>query len=415
MFRRWCRYLDKVFDFSGQVANLRDARRRPQIPTASVWLSVFLLFVFRHRSLNAMESKLHTGRFWRKLLGSRPPSADTMGRVFSLIDLESLRRCLIKWVQRLKRNKALDEGRIAGRIVAALDGHELFASFSRYCDACRHRLLSPGKRKQGYHRIVAASIIGARIHPVIDVESQQPGEGEIPCALRLFARLQACAPRLIGIFSLDALYASPIVINTLRAQGKHVVIVLKGNQPGLLRDAQGVFSLQKPYVYFAADNVHVQLWDAEGFTSLEGSQWPLRVVRCIETQTVRRRVAGKWTQETVRRQWYWLTTIPASEISGPNIRLIGHRRWEIENRGFNDLNTHWALDHCFKHTPNAILAFLLTLAMAHLLMSSFYHFNLKESQRRKLTTIALATTLYGELILHAASNPLPSMLVRIPP
>ncbi len=117
MFRRWCRYLDKVFHFSAQVANLRDARPRPQIPTTGVWLSVFFLFVFRRGSLNAMESELRTPGVWKKLVGPRPPSADTMGRVFSLMDLDSLRQCLSAWVQRLKRNKALNTGAVS-RVVS---------------------------------------------------------------------------------------------------------------------------------------------------------------------------------------------------------------------------------------------------------------------------------------------------------
>ncbi len=259
------------------------------------------------------------------------------------------------------------------------------------------------------------TVIGARTHPVIDVEPQRAGEGESTCALRLLHRIQARSPRLVHVFSLDALYANPTLINTVRAQDKHVVIVLKNNQPGLLRDAQGVFALQEPSFYSTANNVHVQLWDAEGFTSLEESRWPLRVVRCIETQTVRRRVAREWMEETVRNEWYWLTTLPQSEMSGPNIRLIGHRRWDIENRGFNDLNTHWALDHCFKHDPNAILAFLLTLAMAHLLMSAFYRFNLKECRRRTLTTIALAITLHQDFVVHATSHTLLPMGTSMPP
>ena len=35
--------------------------------------------------------------------------------------------------RRLKRNKALDPGRVQGRIVAALDGVEVLASYSRCC------------------------------------------------------------------------------------------------------------------------------------------------------------------------------------------------------------------------------------------------------------------------------------------
>lgn len=415
MFRRWRRYLDKVYHFSGWLRTLRDDRPRPQIPTATVWLCVFFLFVFRRGSLNAIENELRTADVWTKLIGPRLPSADTIGRVFSVFDLDLLRQCLTAWVQRLKRNKALEEGRLEGRLIAALDGHELFASFSRWCPGCCERHLQATDQVQWYHRIVAISILGARMHPVIDLEPQQPGEGEVSCAFRLLKRLLTVAPRLVDAFSLDALYATPTLINTLRAHGKHVVIVLKANQPDLLRDAKGIFDSQSPSLSYKANNVQVELWDAEGFTSLTGSRWPLRVVYCRETQSVRHRIGGKWITEVLSSEWCWLTTFSPSEMSGPNIRLIGHRRWQIENRGFNDLHTHWALDHCFKHDPNAIVAFLLTLAMVHLLMSSFYQFNLKETRRRTLTTIALALLLYRDLISYAVRHTLPSMIAPAPP
>ena len=47
MMRRFCAYLEKVFDFSRHVSGLMDARQRPRITTAAVWLSGFLMAVTR--------------------------------------------------------------------------------------------------------------------------------------------------------------------------------------------------------------------------------------------------------------------------------------------------------------------------------------------------------------------------------
>ena len=54
----------------------------------------------------------------------------------------------------------------------------------------------------------------------------------------------------------------------------------------------------------------------------------------------------------------------------------GHRRWDVENDLFNTLSTHWALDHCFKHDPTAIVNFILTLFIAFVLLQRFYLRNL---------------------------------------
>ncbi len=96
MFSRFCRYMDKVFDFSGSVSTLSDRRLKPRIPTALVWLSAFAMFATRRGSLNAIETSLRIPKRLDRLVGPRKPSADTIGRTFCLIDLEPLRAMLCR-------------------------------------------------------------------------------------------------------------------------------------------------------------------------------------------------------------------------------------------------------------------------------------------------------------------------------
>ena len=126
MMARFCRYLEKVFDWSHVLAGLRDARQRPQIPTAAVFLSALMMGVTRLRSLNALEGELRVARRWEKILGARKPSADRVGEVVALLDPEALRRMLSGINHKLRRNKALDDNPWALRFVA-LDGHEFFS------------------------------------------------------------------------------------------------------------------------------------------------------------------------------------------------------------------------------------------------------------------------------------------------
>lgn len=58
-----------------------------------------------------------------------------------------------------------------------------------------------------------------------------------------------------------------------------------------------------------------------------------------------------------------------------------HSRWDIENDDFNALGMHWALNHCSKHDPQAILNFVLTLFVVFVLLQSFYRRNLKPARR----------------------------------
>lgn len=124
MLTRFCRYVDKVFGFQSLLETLTDGRRQPQISTAAVFLSVMMLFVLRRGSLNAVEQDLRMPRRMQGLVGPRLPSADTLGRVYALMDSESLQHMLAAVNHRLKRNKAV--ATVGGLRIAAVDGHEFF-------------------------------------------------------------------------------------------------------------------------------------------------------------------------------------------------------------------------------------------------------------------------------------------------
>ncbi len=125
MFSRFYHYIDKVFDFSDEIAGLKDCRLKPQIPTASIWLSVFAMFFTRRPSLNAIETLLRIPRRLDSLIGPRKPSADTIGRVCSLINPDLLRMMLCHINHKLGRNKVLGNSRPIR--IAAFDGHEFFS------------------------------------------------------------------------------------------------------------------------------------------------------------------------------------------------------------------------------------------------------------------------------------------------
>lgn len=125
MMARFCRYIEKVFDFGLLLGGMRDGRARPQIGLQAIWASAFFMFVMRRGSLNGIESDLRQPKRLQAVIGERRPSADTIGRSFALMEPESLRAILGVVNHRLSRNKALPS-RWTLRF-AALDGHEFFS------------------------------------------------------------------------------------------------------------------------------------------------------------------------------------------------------------------------------------------------------------------------------------------------
>lgn len=242
-----------------------------------------------------------------------------------------------------------------------------------------------------YHRGVVAHLIGYDIPVVLDVEMVQPGEGELAAARRLLERLLVRYGRFFDVVLGDALYLESHLFNQCLAHGKHVLAVLKVNNPSLLEDASALMRGQAHLVRQEGDRL-IQYWDEEGFShqSIEGS---LRVLRTEETSSRRTRKAGNWVQESQTSAWMWATTIPKSQISTALLCRIGHQRWQIENRIFNALSRDWGLDHCFRHHPLAIVNFILALFIAHTLVQCFHRLNMKEELRRRYTAIAVATEL----------------------
>lgn len=124
MMGRFCRYIEKVFACSRWLAGLSDSRPRPQISTSTVFTSALMMFATRRGSLNALESSLRSADRWKRVVGPRRPSADTVSRVMTQIDPERLREVLSGINHRLKRNKVLANH--WGLRFVALDGHEFF-------------------------------------------------------------------------------------------------------------------------------------------------------------------------------------------------------------------------------------------------------------------------------------------------
>ncbi|MFH1665586.1 MAG: transposase [Candidatus Omnitrophota bacterium] len=170
-----------------------------------------------------------------------------------------------------------------------------------------------------------------------------------------------------------------------------------------MQDAKGIFEMIKPEVFTEA-NETVKVWDAEGFTTA-GTDKPLRVVYAQETEKKRRRIKGEWVEEVNKHEWCWASTISQEELSARRLWKAAHGRWEIENNLFNVLANHWHMDHCYKHEPNAIIAFLLTLFIAFILVQSFYHLNLKKSVRSRVAIIAITLQFYGSLRQNSFTAP----------
>jgi hypothetical protein len=345
-------------------------------------------------SLNALE-EVEGNPFWKRWLGMDLPSADTIGRVFSKIETEDIRLMIQAVYSKLKRNKAIK--RIHRFNMLVIDGHESTSSYLRHCSGCLERIIRVDKEKkiQYYHRCVLGMLLGEDFPLVLDVEEQLKGEDEVRCASRLANRVFEKYPRAFDIVVVDGLYQQAPFFKLLLSHGKDVICVLKDEGRDLLTDARGLFKIEDPIIK-KEKNLTSKMWDIEGFTSWDSlGEKEIRVVRSLETRTLRRQSTEKKEEET--SDWIWGTTLSKKEARTEVIVDLGHDRWLIENRAINEMVNDWHADHVYKHHPNAMSAFWLTLSLVLNLFRAFIYLNIKIEFRRKHTELYFSKLIFRDV------------------
>jgi len=345
-------------------------------------------------SLNALEERKEC-TFWKRWLGEEPASADRVGGVYDLIQINGIRREIKDVYSKQRRSKALPN--IFFNSMLIVDGHETYSSDLHKCSGCLQRTVHTknGDKIQCYHRHVLGMLSLDGGFPVLlDIEEQLKGEDEVAAAERLVKRILKNYPRAFRIVAGDGLYLRSNFFNLALSHGKEAIAVLKDEKRDLLKDARKIFENREPEI-IKTKNKEIQMWDLEGFRSWWTFDKEVRVVRTIETQTVRRQKTGR--KEKIMKEWMWATTLKKNIASTEAIVKLGHERWDIENKAFNEMVNTWHADHVYRHSSNAITAFWLTLMLALNLYRTFVNRNIKPEFREKHTVKYFSELIRGEL------------------
>ena len=394
ILRRILRYGDKVVHLTALLCQMTDRRKRPRIPTRLMAGSVLVMLLCRLGSLHALE-KAKASSFWRRWLQAPLPSADSIGRVYTLVDPDTVRGGIHQIYARLKRNKAIVSSWQC-LIPLVVDGHESHASYRRHCDGCLRRTIRTehGEKTQYYHRHVSALLVSRDFALLLDAEPQRPEEDEVAAAIRLLDRLIARFPRAFDVVLGDALYTDPRFYQFLIQHGKEVLTVLKDQRRDLIQDALALFAGMEP-TELTLNSTRAQCWDVEGLTSWSQLDRPVRVIHSQE-RSHRRRQLDDQIEENVSC-WMWVTTLSQRQATTLTTLKLGHSRWSIENEGFNEMVNHWSADHVYKHESTAMLVFWLMTMIAYNLFQAFFFRNLKAVLHSAVTKLHIARLISSEL------------------
>jgi hypothetical protein len=404
MFKRIIDYSNKHFNLFDLVENITDGRKKPQIATPDIAASILSILFCSLGSLN----KYNTSRDISYVLdiAEKIPSSSTIARASDTIDLDAIREILKSIYLRAKRSKMIEP--YNGRYIGIIDGHEIFSSGIHWCSGCSIRNVSKieGEAKLNYyHKYVAFILAGEKFAFMLDIEPVYPDEGELSAAYRLLDRVCGAYPKAFDVVVGDGLYLKGTVFNLLASHGKYAAAVLKDESRQLYEEAVSLCSTIDPVVY-ADENTTYKVWDHTISGLWDGYDKPVRVLRSEETKTARHhsKDPGQWEVMQEKADWYWATNLP--KVVGPkNAVSILHSRWQIENKCFGEIVDTWKADHVYRHSQNAIVAFILFLFIVLNIFNIFFARNIKD--RRIGTKSFLVELIKAEFLIAKWTHPIP--------
>jgi hypothetical protein len=278
----------------------------------------------------------------------------------------------------------------------------------RRCSLCSIRNVSKieGQVKLNYyHRYTAFILAGPKFCFMLDIEPIYPGEGELSSSNRLLERVCRDYPKAFEVVTGDGLYLNGNTFNLLACHHKYAAAVLKDERRYLYEEAISLSEISDPVTYEDKE-VSYRVWDYVLTGMWDGYKDSVRVVRSEETKYTRHhsKDLGKWDIQEEKADWLWVTNLP-SVVSLKNAVSICHARWQIENKCFNEIVNTWNADHVYRHSQNAISAFILFLFIVLNIFNIFFARNIKD--RRISTKSFLIELVKAEFLLAKWLTPIP--------
>ncbi len=180
MMNRFCRYIDKCFHFQQLLPLFRDARQKPhdrQCGRLRQCLHALVRWQPHQLEQPGKRPRRTAAAAARGVVGPRPPSIDTLGRVYSPWGTATALAADAGGGSTTASNATRRPGVDGDDLkIIAVDGHEFFASRKRCCEQCQQRTLKVQDEEvvEYYHQGVVAHLIEHQLAVPLDVELLRP-------------------------------------------------------------------------------------------------------------------------------------------------------------------------------------------------------------------------------------------------
>jgi hypothetical protein len=402
-------------EFNAWVDQIPDPRFRPFVVYDGKFLFWWglALFLFKLGSRRQLDYQLNTDgpevlNNLNRLAGTQQstrPVNQTLNYYLGRCGPEAVAGVRAQMVNRLIRMKALDEARLQGHLVTAVDGTGYLVFNYHHCDHCltqRH-----GDKTVYMHQALEGKILGpagtviSAATAFIDNRDRQRAAGasgeqgkqdcELKALRRLAAGLRQDFPQLKLCLSGDAEFACGEGFQVARDYNLAYVYAFKeGRLPAVWQDFQGLLQLcpeQQVEIRTPEGDRLVYRWvNGLSYQDTAGRTWTFSAIQYEGT-----------LKNGDREFWAWVTDLEVSRETVVAVATKGGRqRWHIENQGFNtQKNSELNLEHAYSHGQQWP-AYYYLLQIAHLLLQLVEKGSLLRqlAQRQSKRT---AVQLYGSL------------------
>ena len=354
---RFDEYCNGKFGLRGREQKIRDQRKRPVIPTATIVKIVREMPVLGQTSLLAVDQyarsvealKWHTSK-----KDDMVASDTTLPRVLEGVDSGPVAEMPYDIVRELAREGYWDWKLSTGRKIRAVG-------------------ITDGSCFGGFWASVLT--LAGKSEAVVDLEPYQTRGDELPASRRLLKRVHEKLGReFFDLILADGLYPTEEDFRSYRGDfGSDLLVKTQEETLSVVQDARGLFFTRKGTVrkdmnraegFDAEREMEYEVVWAEGFR-WRGLEYPLTVAWVREKYLK----PAKGRPEVV--EFWVLTTFEG--LKGEELRELAHGRWRIENGVFKRLNALVQSKRYASHSPK-VQEMLLRLWMLGLTLLGAYLF-----------------------------------------
>lgn len=390
-------------DFWERIGRLDDPRddNRSVYGLTHVLCLALLMFACRIPSRRELDRLTDDALFRDNLCRFAGEQTDTvmtstqMVNVLRALDAGELGGLQSGSVRQLVAAKRLPDAYVLGHLALATDGTGIYSSAQPHCSKCLTQKHRDGSTTY-MHNVLEAKVLcaGGMALSLLSVPVENDPGGNYDkqdCETKAFKRLLPLVkeefPRQPFVHLLDSLYANGPALQCI-AEARHQFICnfKRGSIPTLYDDGTALLGLEPGNVLrqqtalpgAGGRQVHQVLRWVNG---LEHRGVAMAFVLCEETGC----------ESGERKCFAWLTSFEVGREDVREIARGGRMRWKIENEGFNEQKTGYAMEHfCDCKDPDAMRALYLLLQVAHMFMQMLARSSLLERPAQALCHLARA-------------------------